>query len=139
MPQEPEWHPEGDVLAHTRHCLDALVGLPAWRDGDAAHAAASCRSRVLAHDFGKAVTTKQAERRGKLRWISPGHEAAGGPLAETFLQRIGAPLELIEYVAPAGGAPSRCTIDGSSRRSATPRCAGSPASSRPPPSTSCLP
>jgi len=28
-PQEPEWHPEGDVLDHTQHCLDALVETPA--------------------------------------------------------------------------------------------------------------
>jgi tRNA nucleotidyltransferase (CCA-adding enzyme) len=55
---------------------------------------------VLAHDFGKAVTTKQAKKRGLLRWVSPEHEAAGGPLVETFLPRIGAPLELINYVRP---------------------------------------
>ena len=35
-----------------------------------------------------------AERRGQLRWISPGHEAAGGPIAGIFLRRIGAPLDL---------------------------------------------
>jgi tRNA nucleotidyltransferase (CCA-adding enzyme) len=55
---------------------------------------------VLAHDFGKPATTVQAEQHGHLRWKSPGHEAAGGPLAETFLQRVGAPLELIKYVRP---------------------------------------
>ncbi|MFI5337694.1 MAG: CCA tRNA nucleotidyltransferase [Opitutales bacterium] len=99
LPQEPEWHPEGDAFIHTAHCLDALPGLPVWRDGDA-------RTRrllsfaVLAHDFGKAVTTHQADRRGSLRWISPGHEAAGGPLTETFLERIGAPHDLVEYVRP---------------------------------------
>ncbi len=99
VPQEPEWHPEGDVLTHTNHCLDALVSLASWLDG-----ATSIRRHlsfsVLAHDFGKATTTKQAERRGRLRWVSPEHEAAGGPLAESFLQRIGAPLELIEHVRP---------------------------------------
>lgn len=99
LPQEPEWHPEGDALTHTGHCLDALVTLEAWKTGDA-------RTRrllslgVLAHDFGKATTTHQAERRGRLRWVSPGHEAAGAPLAETFLQRIGAPHDLIEFVRP---------------------------------------
>lgn len=99
LPQEPAWHPEGDALIHTCHCLDALVGLPIWRDGDA-------RTRrllslaVLAHDFGKATTTHQADRRGQLRWISPGHEAAGGPPTETFLARIGAPHDLVEYVRP---------------------------------------
>ncbi len=99
VPQEPEWHPEGDVLVHTNHCLDALVELASWRDGSP-----DSRRRlsfsVLAHDFGKAVTTKQAERRGRVRWVSPEHEAAGGPLAETFLLRIGAPLDLINYVRP---------------------------------------
>jgi tRNA nucleotidyltransferase (CCA-adding enzyme) len=49
---------------------------------------------VLAHDFGKPSTTERAERRGKLRWTSPGHEAAGGPLSDSFLRRIGAPLDL---------------------------------------------
>ncbi len=99
LPQEPEWHPEGDVFIHTGHCLDALVGLDSWREG-----APAIRRRlsfaVLAHDFGKAVTTKQALRHGRLRWTSAEHEAAGGPLAETFLARIAAPLEVIEYVRP---------------------------------------
>ena len=99
LQQEPEWHPEGDVFVHTGHCLDALVGLPAWREGDA-------RTRrilslaVLAHDFGKATTTHQADRRGRVRWISPGHEAAGAPLTESFLIRIGAPHDLVEHVRP---------------------------------------
>lgn len=98
-PQDPEWHPEGDVLAHTQHCLDALVGLTDWAD------APSERRRrlslaVLAHDFGKPATTHQAEKHGRLRWISPGHEAAGGPLAATFLRRIGAPLHLDAEVVP---------------------------------------
>jgi tRNA nucleotidyltransferase (CCA-adding enzyme) len=99
VPQEPEWHPEGDVLTHTNHCLDALVGLPTWREGSSQTRRLLSFS-VLAHDFGKATTTKQIERRGKLRWTSMEHEAAGGPIVEGFLQRIGAPLELITYVRP---------------------------------------
>jgi tRNA nucleotidyltransferase (CCA-adding enzyme) len=99
VPQEPEWHPEGDVLTHTKLCLDALACLPEWQKGDPA-----CRRiltlAVLAHDFGKPCTTVRTEKRGVLRWTSPGHEAAGGPLAETFLQRIGAPLQLIDWVRP---------------------------------------
>ncbi len=97
VPQEPEWHPEGDVLVHTNHCLDALVGLDSWRGGTPGTRRVLTFS-VLAHDFGKATTTKQAERRGKLRWVSPEHEAAGGPLTETFLQRIGAPLDVVPRV-----------------------------------------
>jgi len=92
-PQEPEWHPEGDVLTHTGHCLDALVGLEDWVASQAPRRRLLTFA-VLAHDYGKASTTERAERRGTLRWVSPGHEAAGGPLAEAFLRRIGAPQEL---------------------------------------------
>lgn len=92
-PQEPEWHPEGDVMTHTGHCLDALVGLDRWAPADP-HRRRMLAFAVLAHDFGKPSTTVRAERRGAMRWVSPGHEAAGGPLAEAFLRRIGAPLDL---------------------------------------------
>ncbi len=97
-PQEPEWHPEGDVFTHTQHCLDALVTLEGWRAADSARRRRLALA-VLAHDFGKPATTERAERRGVIRWVSPGHEAAGGPLAENFLRRIGAPLELTAPVA----------------------------------------
>lgn len=98
-PQEPEWHPEGDVFTHTQHCCDALVRLPEWQESP------SFRRRflllaVLAHDFGKPMTTIRAERRDVMRWTSPGHEAAGGPLADSFLQRIGAPSDIADYVRP---------------------------------------
>jgi len=92
-PQEPEWHPEGDVFTHTQICLDALVGLEGWRSSGPERRRRLAFA-VLAHDFGKPATTERAERRGALRWVSPGHEAAGGPLADGFLRRIGAPLEL---------------------------------------------
>lgn len=92
-PQEPEWHPEGDVFTHTQHCLDALVALDDWT-----HAEPPRRRllmfAVLAHDFGKPATTVQGEKRGTMRWLSPGHESAGGEPAKAFLRRIGAPLEL---------------------------------------------
>jgi tRNA nucleotidyltransferase (CCA-adding enzyme) len=91
--QEPDWHPEGDVLTHTGHCLDALVRLPAWSTSPDERRRLLAFA-VLAHDFGKPPTTQHAERRGAMRWVSPGHEAAGGPLAESFLRRIGAPLHL---------------------------------------------
>jgi tRNA nucleotidyltransferase (CCA-adding enzyme) len=97
-PQEPEWHPEGDVFTHTQLCLDALARIEAWRSSDPGRRRLLMLA-VLAHDFGKPSTTERAERRGALRWISPGHEAAGGPIAEAFLRRIGAPLELAAPVA----------------------------------------
>lgn len=98
-PQDPEWHPEGDVFIHTAHCLDALAGLPAWQSANA-ETRAVLSFAVLAHDFAKPATTHEAERDGKRRIVSPGHEAAGGPLAEQFLERINIPAALRERVVP---------------------------------------
>lgn len=92
-PQEPEWHPEGDVFTHTQHCLDALVSLVDWQESGTARRRLLMFA-VLAHDFGKPATTQYAEKRGTMRWLSPGHESAGGEPAKAFLRRIGAPLEL---------------------------------------------
>lgn len=92
-PQESEWHPEGDVFIHTQHCLDALVALDEWKTSDATRRRLLMLG-VLAHDFGKPATTARAEKRGAMRWVSPGHEAAGSDPAKAFLRRIGAPLEL---------------------------------------------
>jgi tRNA nucleotidyltransferase (CCA-adding enzyme) len=33
LPQEPAWHPEGDVFKHVGLCLDALVTIPGWIEG----------------------------------------------------------------------------------------------------------
>jgi tRNA nucleotidyltransferase (CCA-adding enzyme) len=99
VPQEPEWHPEGDVLTHIKLCLDALARLPEWRESGAPRRR-YLMFAVLAHDFGKPSTTVHTERRGTLRWLSPGHEEASGPPAEAFLHRIGAPLDLIDWVRP---------------------------------------
>ncbi len=92
-PQEPAWHPEGDVFTHTQHCLDALVALAEWKASEPARRRLLMFA-VLAHDFGKPTTTQYAEKRGAMRWLSPGHEAAGGEPAKAFLRRIGAPHEL---------------------------------------------
>lgn len=99
LPQDPEWHPEGDVLAHTAHCLDALVAAPEWGPTPAGERRILAMA-VLAHDFGKAPTTVKGERRGTIRWISPRHDCEGGPLADQFLTRIGAPNSVIETVRP---------------------------------------
>lgn len=98
-PQDPEWHPEGDVFTHTCHCCDALVELPEWREADETTRRVLMFA-VLAHDFAKPQTTHEAEREGRMRIVSPGHEEQGGPLAESFLTRIDAPNEIKERVVP---------------------------------------
>jgi tRNA nucleotidyltransferase (CCA-adding enzyme) len=96
-PQDPEWHPEGDVLAHTQACLDALINQEAWQEGTFARRRLLSFA-VLAHDFGKPSTTCYSERRGEMHWTSNNHEAAGGDPTESFMLRIGAPRELHEPV-----------------------------------------
>jgi tRNA nucleotidyltransferase (CCA-adding enzyme) len=98
-PQDPEWHPEGDVFVHTCHCCDALAGLEAWRQAEPT-ARMALMFAVLAHDFAKPQSTHEAERDGRLRIVSPGHEGQGGPLAESFLERIHAPHALKQRVVP---------------------------------------
>src|SRR6185436_16095482 len=98
-PQDPEWHPEGDVFVHTCHCADALVTLPQWQQADE-ETKIVLSLAILAHDFGNAVTTEKAMRDGRERIISPGHEDVGVGLAEKFLQRINAPRAIVERVTP---------------------------------------
>lgn len=98
-PQDPDWHPEGDVFTHTCHCCDALTGLSAWQGLDEESRVVYMLA-VLAHDFAKPQTTRREMRDGRMRIVSPGHEEAGGPLAESFLTRINAPNAIRERVVP---------------------------------------
>jgi tRNA nucleotidyltransferase (CCA-adding enzyme) len=80
VPQDPEWHPEGDVFVHTRLTVDQArqsiddLGYPRQ---------VTVMLAALAHDFGKPATTEFIE--GRMR--SRGHEAAGVPPTESFLKR----------------------------------------------------
>jgi tRNA nucleotidyltransferase (CCA-adding enzyme) len=98
-PQDLEWHPEGDVFVHTCHCCDAMASLPEWQAADAESRIVYMLA-ILAHDFAKPATTHQAERDGRVRVVSPGHEEAGGPLANAFLERINAPQAIRDRVLP---------------------------------------
>jgi tRNA nucleotidyltransferase (CCA-adding enzyme) len=81
VPQEPEWHPEGDVFVHTGLVIDRarelIDDLPYARQVTVMLAA-------LAHDFGKPPTTEFIEG----RWRSRGHEEAGISPTEKFLDRL---------------------------------------------------
>ncbi len=99
VPQDPEWHPEGDVFRHTLHCVDSLAAMEEWRTAPPAKRR-DLMLAVLVHDLGKAVTTEQVEKNGVLRWVSPRHEMEGGKLAATFLERIGAPKATRAFVVP---------------------------------------
>ncbi len=98
-PQDPEWHPEGDVFTHTEHCCDALVKLPQWQAADEASRIAWMLA-VLTHDFGKPAVTHEALRDGRMRIVSPGHEQGGVEPALKFLERIHAPHAIRDRVPP---------------------------------------
>lgn len=98
-PQEPEWHPEGDVFTHTCHCCDALARLPAWREADAESKTVYMLA-VLAHDFGKPAMTHRAIKEARERIVSPGHEEAGVEPTRAFLERIRAPIVFGERIIP---------------------------------------
>jgi len=99
VPQDPEWHPEGDVFEHTLHAVDALVRLPDWREAPEPTRIVWSLA-VLTHDLGKATCTQTAERQGRQRIISPGHEAESARLAESFLNRIQTPNAITQRVLP---------------------------------------
>jgi tRNA nucleotidyltransferase (CCA-adding enzyme) len=81
VPQDPEWHPEGDVFVHTGLGIDGAHALL----GDLPYAKQiTVMLAALAHDFGKPATTEFIE--GRLR--SRGHEEAGVAPTENFLNRL---------------------------------------------------
>jgi len=80
-PQDPEWHPEGDVWTHTLLVVDEARRRV---DGLARGPAVAMMLAALCHDLGKPQTTVYVEG----HWRSPGHEAAGVPLATAVLDRL---------------------------------------------------
>jgi len=99
VPQDPEWHPEGDVFTHTGFCCDALAKLPEWIEADLETRSVLMLATLL-HDTGKSETTQQVRRGEETRIISPGHEMRGVDMSEKFLARIGCPLALRERILP---------------------------------------
>ena len=81
VPQEPEWHPEGDVWIHTLLTVDRareqIDDLPYAKQVTVMLAA-------LAHDFGKPMTTEFLD--GRIR--SREHEEEGVAPTESFLDRL---------------------------------------------------
>ncbi|MGI8856758.1 MAG: CCA tRNA nucleotidyltransferase [Thermomicrobiales bacterium] len=96
LPQDPTWHPEGDVLVHTGYVCDAMAALCVAEQATT-HERLALMFAALCHDLGKATTTVVNET-GRL--VSPGHAESGTALAERFLTRIGAPVSLHERVPP---------------------------------------
>jgi tRNA nucleotidyltransferase (CCA-adding enzyme) len=82
VPQQPEWHPEGDVDVHTLMVTDEarklIDDLPYAKK-------VAVMLGALCHDFGKPPTTKFFD--GK--WRSHGHDEAGVEPTLSFLDKLG--------------------------------------------------
>jgi tRNA nucleotidyltransferase (CCA-adding enzyme) len=82
VPQELEWHPEGDVDVHTLLVVDRarelIDDLPYAKK-------VAVMLGALCHDFGKPATTKFFEG----RWRSHAHDEAGVEPTVSFLDKLG--------------------------------------------------
>lgn len=98
-PQEPEWHPEGDVFEHTCQVMEqgALI---ANRENLVGEDRLVLMLACLCHDMGKPCTTELKVVHGKERITSYDHEDAGVPIADKFLRSIGTPNHIIDRVLP---------------------------------------
>ncbi|MCH2171741.1 HD domain-containing protein [Myxococcota bacterium] len=111
VPQDPEWHPEGDVWVHTLRVVDVAARLR--HDDDPVDLALMWAA--LCHDLGKPATTETQD--GRVR--SKGHDVLGAELTRNLLERLRAPATLVtrtealvrHHLAPAlfdaGGASER--------------------------------
>jgi len=89
VPQDEEWHPEGDVWDHSMLVMDEAALLRNGGEDDIALMFAA-----LCHDLGKPETT--VKEGGRIK--SPAHNMAGLKHVESFLGRLRAPNRLITRV-----------------------------------------
>jgi len=82
VPQEPDWHPEGDVDVHTMMVVDEARKLI---DGLDRPRQVAVMLGALCHDLGKPPTTEFIDGRTRSR----GHDEAGVEPTLTFLDRLG--------------------------------------------------
>ena len=95
-PQDPEWHPEGDVWTHTLQVVDEAARLiDDLRESDVPRALAVMLG-ALCHDLGKPTTTTFEDGHTRSR----GHEEAGVAPTVSLLDRWGV-FTLKGYDLPA--------------------------------------
>lgn len=90
IPQDPTWHPEGEVFEHTMQSIDAAAALEYESNDEKIIVMLA----VLCHDLGKTTTT---EKVGGV-WKSIGHSQEGVALTNRMLKRITKKQDLIDAV-----------------------------------------
>ncbi|MBQ0005186.1 MAG: CCA tRNA nucleotidyltransferase [Clostridiales bacterium] len=89
LPQDPVFHPEGDVWVHTMEVLDRGAEVR-----DRTSSPYAFMLLCLTHDLGKIITTDYI----KGRYHAYEHETKGIPIIERFLHRITNEKNVIKYV-----------------------------------------
>lgn len=92
-PQDPEWHPEGDVWTHSLMVVDEAAKL-AYRDSLSEEDHLIVVAGALCHDLGKPSCTIPKDGRIK----SPGHEQAGAAPTLQFLSAMGMPQKYHDII-----------------------------------------
>ena len=100
VPQDPEWHPEGDVWVHTLMVLDAAASLrgaavASEPETEEVGDKLALMFGALCHDLGKPATTALAD--GRIR--SHRHDSEGVAPTRALLHRMRAPHALADKVA----------------------------------------
>lgn len=92
-PQDPQWHPEGDVWTHTLLALDAAAEIVRMEQyGE--DTSLLIMLATLCHDFGKATTTMFQDG----YWRSSGHSQSGEEPTRSFLEKLAVSKDIIECV-----------------------------------------
>lgn len=92
VPQNPAWHPEGDVFEHTMQAIDAAAAVA--QKYDDTHKKLLFMYAALCHDLGKVTTTRKVD--GVIK--SHEHAQEGEKIAKCMLMRITRNKDLIDGV-----------------------------------------
>ena len=96
VPQDPVFHPEGDVWTHTLLALDAAAALRARRAAPVRDDELALALSALCHDLGKPAATARGEDG---RWHAYDHENLGVAPARAFVARLWNQERIADLVA----------------------------------------
>lgn len=91
VPQDPVWHPEGDVFVHTLKVLDCAAGLAGSLSDEGSEVLLWA---ALCHDLGKPETTTTED--GRIRSLR--HEQAGARITRVWLESLRLPRRRVRAV-----------------------------------------
>ncbi|EPP9373520.1 AAA family ATPase [Pseudomonas aeruginosa] len=94
-PQDPYWHPEGDVWTHTCMVVDALLEQKVYQQATDEQRFVLFFAALL-HDISKPDTTVIDPQTGRIG--QPGHSRRGAVDARLLLWRAGVPMAIREQV-----------------------------------------